>query len=647
MSFRSVFFSLLAGIAAAFADAPRALAQETPPVAETEPLRRSDLSEEPFRHNGRIVIGQPIQGVGSGFVVDRRVVVTAGHVALDEGQLAPATPLHFRYRYHRPGTIFETIGRMDGIILYTDYASRVEVDQGNPDIGPGQSSIDTFNLDAAVLWRDSDIDVNEFQVPDRVTEWTGYWWREDDAHPLHYGERTKTIVGYPSGIQQSGNVGLMHWTPQGDYFMSGIGTVFGDVDSGGLDWALSVTSDATTAGGNSGGALYTEVLAGEWMATSILVGSAQLNDGSQLSILRDIDATLHDLILQAKDLSGHTAVRQADDFAAELGADGASIELSWTESMTGESGFRIIRRARARTLEPNPWEVVAELPANATSWTDTNVEADTHYRYRLQTLSDGGPTPFSTAQKVLVPGPISIGEALDAPDLLWTVGGDVPWTGQAEESFDGVDAARPVFIDNLEEAILETTVTGPGELSFYWRSSSEDCGPDCGDFLRFLVNGQEFAKLHGESAWEQVIVELPAGMQTLRWMFTKDPFAEDFQDTGFVDQVVFDDGTGPTSLFPEAEQLGEGWVRSWFGTLNENFSPILFHQAHGFVAAQGSATGFYWYDFALQRWFFTRSDVYPFIYEFANGRWLFFFENSQTPERLFGFAETVLTEAEL
>lgn len=80
---------------------------------------------------------------------------------------------------------------------------------------------------------------------------------------------------------------------------------------------------------------------------------------------------------------------------------------------------------------------------------------------------------------------VSLPEALDAPDLAWTTGGDAPWFGQRVFSRDARHAAQSGRIGHDQESWLETVVEGPGTLIFSWAVTSQDC---C-DRLEFIVDG--------------------------------------------------------------------------------------------------------------------------------------------------------------
>jgi hypothetical protein len=138
---------------------------------------------------------------------------------------------------------------------------------------------------------------------------------------------------------------------------------------------------------------------------------------------------------------------------------------------------------------------------------------------------------------------VSLPEALDAAALTWRVGGSAQWYGQRAVVHDGVDAAQSGTVGDNQESWLETTVTGPGTLSFWWKVSSETSY----DFLRVAVDGAEAGKISGETGWEQRSLVIPAGAHNLRWRYTKDMSLSRGSDAGWVDQVSFT-ATPPATL---------------------------------------------------------------------------------------------------
>lgn len=136
----------------------------------------------------------------------------------------------------------------------------------------------------------------------------------------------------------------------------------------------------------------------------------------------------------------------------------------------------------------------------------------------------------------------TLSEALDAPNLTWTNGGDAEWFGWASTTHDGTDAAQSGTLDDDGSAYFQTTATGPGTLGFWWKVSSEYGY----DHLEFLINGNPSAAISGEEDWRQESFPLPDGDCTLLWRYAKDDSDSAGADAGWVDEVVFTATTGPS-----------------------------------------------------------------------------------------------------
>lgn len=147
----------------------------------------------------------------------------------------------------------------------------------------------------------------------------------------------------------------------------------------------------------------------------------------------------------------------------------------------------------------------------------------------------------------------TLADALDAAGLAWTTGGNQPWTGQSATTHDGVDAAQSGAIDHSQSSWFETTLQGPGTLSFWWRVSSEYGY----DFQRFQVNGSDVYTRSGEAPWEQRQFNIPVGQHTVRWLYTKDGSVVSGSDRSWVDQVVWQSG-GSGSARPFNDFDGDG-----------------------------------------------------------------------------------------
>lgn len=88
----------------------------------------------------------------------------------------------------------------------------------------------------------------------------------------------------------------------------------------------------------------------------------------------------------------------------------------------------------------------------------------------------------------------TIGEAVDATNLVWTTGGDTNWFYQTTVTTDGIDAAQSGAIGDNQATWIQTTVTGPGTVSFWWKVSTEPLLST--DSLKFYVDDNELSNIY-------------------------------------------------------------------------------------------------------------------------------------------------------
>lgn len=130
-------------------------------------------------------------------------------------------------------------------------------------------------------------------------------------------------------------------------------------------------------------------------------------------------------------------------------------------------------------------------------------------------------------------------EALDCPGLTFTTSsttGTAGWTVQSDEVYRGATALRSGQISDGESTWLETTVTGPGELSFWWKVSSESVNYD---YLDITVDGDTQEQIGGMGrGWEEKRVLVKGkGPHTIRWAYQKDGSVSDGEDCGWLDAL--------------------------------------------------------------------------------------------------------------
>ena len=194
------------------------------------------------------------------------------------------------------------------------------------------------------------------------------------------------------------------------------------------------------------------------------------------------------------------------------------------------------------------------LPASYdTDWTITDMNADgtVSFSYSTSALYPFGKLGNKWGVNLTLgssPQPsISLATALDNTSLTFTTGGSVSWYGQAESSSDGVDAARSGAVGDDQQSWLQTTVTGPGVLSFYWNVSCEGSTYNQNwDYLNVSIDDEEKARICGTgNSWTRLSYSIPSGTHTIRWQYNKDGSLSSGDDAGYVDQIVWTPTASP------------------------------------------------------------------------------------------------------
>src|SRR4030095_7020787 len=134
--------------------------------------------------------------------------------------------------------------------------------------------------------------------------------------------------------------------------------------------------------------------------------------------------------------------------------------------------------------------------ADSPTRTLTGVQQSQSGNYSVFVNNSSGSVTSSNAALVVTPT-LGLAEALDTTGLTWTTNGSPPWVGTPAVSHDGTDSARSGAIAESGSIYMQTTVTGPGSVAFWWKVSSETNN----DRVMFLVGGNEVARLSGEVDW--------------------------------------------------------------------------------------------------------------------------------------------------
>ena len=151
------------------------------------------------------------------------------------------------------------------------------------------------------------------------------------------------------------------------------------------------------------------------------------------------------------------------------------------------------------------------------------------YSFNLR-IRDSTETEYiSKSVLVHVYEPVPLPIALNNTNLPWSSTPDMYWFGENNISHDGSAAGQAD-----QPSQLNTTVLGPGTLSFWWRISTKTNA----DTLSLTANGSTLASISGTTGWLHPSIYLPLGTQTLVWAFSV-PGTVGSADHVWVDEVSY------------------------------------------------------------------------------------------------------------
>ncbi len=246
-------------------------------------------------------------------------------------------------------------------------------------------------------------------------------------------------------------------------------------------------------------------------------------------------------------------------FTVQLSATNAggtsTLKLALTvTSADGEPVVSSARTAYGTVGVPFTYQIVAS--GSPTSFTATNLPAPLLTQPGgilsgtptvagttdvLLAMTNAAGTGYATLTLIVATG--DVGSGADGGSLVFTGGGDALPFAQSGTTSDGTDAIQTGEVDDGEKSYFETTVTGPGTMSFAWSVSSEEDS----DFLRLELDTVVKASISGEVDWEDYELEVPAGSHVVRWAYVKDAAGSEGEDTGWVDRITYT----PKPLGPE------------------------------------------------------------------------------------------------
>lgn len=185
-----------------------------------------------------------------------------------------------------------------------------------------------------------------------------------------------------------------------------------------------------------------------------------------------------------------------------------------------------------------------------------------------------------------------LADALDGSGFVWTTGGDANWFTQTSETHDNVDAAQSGVIGDDRSTWIQTTVTGPGTLNFWWNVDSDDFLSY--DYLEFTVDGNYENDIGGSWGWDYYTLALGAGTHTLRWTYYKDSSDAAGADAGFLDEVSFTPAALPVITFQPIDQTNySGYAATLVANATSNPEASWQWYKVGSGAIAGATSSFY------------------------------------------------------
>jgi hypothetical protein len=372
-------------------------------------------------------------------------------------------------------------------------------------------------------------------------------------------------------------IGAITGNPDGSYHLTGTllngiseGASYGDDIQMDSNYPLVRLRDA------AGNVYYARTF--NWSTSSVMTGNRVVS--TEFEVATNVPAGVYSLVAVANGIS-------SDPVTFFLGSLAITAQPQNKTVLEGQSASFTVGAAGDVPIAYQ-WQKEGTDVFGATSSTYSIVAAQASDAggYSAVVTNATGAITSSVATLVVIPT-VPLPFALNNSSVVWTnIAGGV-WYGQTNISHDGVASAQTFLITNGQQAVLRTTVTGPGTLSFWCKVSSQADS----DLLSFSVNGTNQLVLSGEVDWEQHSFYLPAGLLSLSWSYTKDASGSAGQDAAWLDEVSYVlGGTAPFVSTQPADQTSFGGTPVTF-TVGANGTPALGYQWRFNQNAIAGATG--------------------------------------------------------
>ncbi len=172
-------------------------------------------------------------------------------------------------------------------------------------------------------------------------------------------------------------------------------------------------------------------------------------------------------------------------------------------------------------------------------------------------------------------------ETGDFSTYAWELGGNVGWTIDTAEKYEGAYSSRCGILTHTQNSTMTVTMSAEsaGNISFYYKVSSETGY----DFLTFTLDGQVKGTWSGDTGWQQFSTPVNSGEHTYSWTYAKDNSMDGGSDLAWVDFIVFPSAGQPAqpaiSVDPlniAAEVAPEGTVQVPLNIANLGEGELVF-----------------------------------------------------------------------
>lgn len=172
---------------------------------------------------------------------------------------------------------------------------------------------------------------------------------------------------------------------------------------------------------------------------------------------------------------------------------------------------------------------------------------------------------FTITQQGFSGDSTNLGKAVDNTNLSWQSGGYLPFFVDRQEFYYGDSSAKSGPIPDSQSSWIQTSIKGPGSLSFYWKVSSETGF----DTFKFTINGIRNAEISGNVDWRNYSIQIPEGNHTLRWTYAKDSAGSSGSDAGWLDKVEYVQSGMPSPKIVPLYRFYNSTTGAHFYTIDE------------------------------------------------------------------------------